>query len=191
MNFGVRKGWGCVAMAFAVLSTARGEIAFVGYLWSEGAFQFALADTEATAHAWVKLEGEFNGCRVVEFSKEKTILTIECDGSRRQLPLKDIQIAEPDAALVERDKEFSRVLGAMVRDISAPGARARRPTLDDLIAEAAKFGRVVIHRDLKDGHEVIIMDVPEEVRQKRYRFDYRATLPGKRKGDLVRTLIMH
>jgi hypothetical protein len=178
-----------------VAAASRAEVQFVGYVISAESTKFALIETEKKTNAWLGIGGEFSDHRVVGFSPEKLQLVVETAGKRLLLSLIDHGMAERSAALEARDREFGRKVGDMIKEFSRPGIKTNRPRggdfIDDVIAEAKKFGREIVHRDIKDGHEVIILDVPEERRQKRFVFNYGLSSSPIKKGDPIRTLILH
>ncbi len=173
------------------MAIAHAELQFIGYVSAASSSRFALYDTESKTSRWLGVGEEFVGHRIVVFNPEKLTLTVVGAGQNRVLTLVDNGIGGNEPATEERDKGFATSVGDMIRKLSTPGRDIVRPTIEDLIAEAQKFGREIVHRDTKDGHEVIIMDVRDEPRSRSRVFNYSVSLSPRKRGEPKRTLILH
>ena len=146
----------------ALLAEGAAAIEFIGYSSVGNGLKFGLVDDAQDRRAWVAVGQEFAGFKITAFSREEKSITLQNTVETRVLPLRGAAFSiSPAVVGVEREQEFFKKLKSMA---PSSGRGKRFYTVDEYIATAAQFGRVITSFEITDGQEVIVMDLPDGAR---------------------------
>ena len=147
----------------ALVNTTNASIEFVGYITSEKKLTFALVDTAEGRAQFVELGGNLGGYKLMVYSKEAETLTLKRENETLAVRLRSASFTIPvEVTGAEREKQFFVKLNEM---LPKSGVVAKKINyIEDYMATAAQFGREIVSYDVKDGVEVIVMELPEAKR---------------------------
>jgi hypothetical protein len=150
-----------VLLIMAVASLANASIEFVGYTSSGRTLTFALVDTDDGRAKFLELGSNFAGYRVAEYTKETETLTLTREGETLSVKLRSANFTIPaEVTGEEREKQFIAKLNEMLPKTGV----GKFYFIEDYMATASQFGREIVSYDVKDGVEVIVMELPEAKR---------------------------
>lgn len=149
-------------MLMAVAPALNASIEFVGYFTSGETITFALVDTTEGRAKFVELGAHFQGYSVVEYTKGTETLTLKREGETLSVKLRSATFTIPaEVTGEEREKQFRQKLNEM---LPKAGVSKKFYFIEDYLATATQFGREIVSFDVKDGIEVIVMELPEAKR---------------------------
>jgi hypothetical protein len=123
---------------------------------------FALVDTVDGRAKFVGFGANFAGYRVAEYAKETETLTLKRERETLSVKLRSASFTIPaEVTGEEREKQFSQKLNEM---LPKSGLQTKLYYIEDYMATASQFGREIVSYDVKDGVEVIVMELPEAKR---------------------------
>ena len=143
-------------------TAANATIEFVGYTSSGKTQAFALIDTADGRAKFLELGANFAGYRVAEYVKETETLTLMRESEVLAVKLRSATfMIPPEVTGVEREKQFFEKMKEMR---PKPGLQNKSYYVEDYVATASQYGREIVFYDVKDGEEVIVMELPEAKR---------------------------